>query len=124
MSDLLHFQSLADHAEYRPVAHVTLREAIQMVTAAINHAREQQQRNLLVDITGLTGFGSPSLGERYFFIEEWARAARAYVRLGMVARPEMIDPGRFGITVAANNNQTVEVFTSCEEALRWLRGLP
>ena len=124
MSAFPSFEILPDHAEYRPVAKVTLEQAVQLVTAAINHAREQQQRNLLLDLTGLTGFESPSLGRRYFFIEEWARAARAYVRVAMVTRPEMIDPQKFGITVAANNSQTFDVFASKNEALAWLRSLP
>ncbi len=123
MNSFPDFEILPDHSVYRPVAQVTLDEAIRMVTAAITHAREQQQCNLLVDITGLTGFESPSLSRRYFFIEEWARAARAYVRMGFVVRPEMIDPRKFGVTVAANNSQIVDVFASAEEAIGWLRGL-
>jgi len=123
METLPDFEILPDHAVYRPAGRVTLEEAIRMVTAAITHAREQQQRNLLIDITGLTGFESPSLARRYFFMEEWARASRAYVRLAMVARPEMIDPQKFGITVAANNSQTADVFASTDEALAWLRRL-
>ena len=118
------FEILPDRAEYRPVAKVTLSEAVEIVTAGINHAREHHQRNLLLDLTGLTGFESPSLGQRFFFIQEWARAARAYVRVAMVARAEMIDPQKFGITVAANNRQTFDVFASKDEALAWMRSLP
>ena len=124
MSDLPGFKTFPDHAEYRPVAELSRHEAFQWITAAINHARETQQQNLLLDITGLTGFESPGLGQRFFYIEEWARAARAYVRVAFVARSEMIDPHKFGITVAANNNLTADIFTSGEEALAWLRGLP
>ena len=36
----------------------------------------------------------------------------------------MIDPRKFGITVAANNNLTANVFTAATEALAWLRNLP
>jgi hypothetical protein len=42
----------------------------------------------------------------------------------MVAPPQMIDSRKFGVTVAANNNQTADVFTSATEALAWLRSLP
>jgi len=124
MSDLPGFKIFPDHAEYRPVAELSRHEAFQLITAVINHARGIQQQNLLLDITGLTGFEPPGLGQRYFYIEEWARAARAYVRVAVVARSEMIDAHKFGVIVAANNNFTTDVFTSVEKALAWLRGLP
>ena len=38
----------------------------------------------------------------------------------MVALPEMIDPGRFGITVARNRGFFADVFDSEEEAVEWL----
>ena len=75
--DLPSFQILSDHAAYRPAGRVTLEEGVRMITAAISRARERKQRNLLIDITGLTGFESPGLGRRYFLMEEWARVARA-----------------------------------------------
>jgi hypothetical protein len=124
MNALPHFQVFEDYAEYRPVGQVTLPEIVQMITAAIDHAREQEQRNLLVDITGVTGFRSPSLAERYFFVEQWARAARAYVRLAFVAPPSLIDERKFGVSVAANHNQTANIFTTSTEARAWLSGLP
>ena len=124
MVDPQHFQVFPDHAEYRPVAEVTLPQGVDLITAAINHAREHRQCNLLIDITSLTGFESPSLTTRYYFMEEWAGAARAFVRVAVVAPADMIDPRRFGITVAANNNLTANVFTSATEALAWLRSLP
>ena len=123
MSALPDFQIFPDYAEYRPRATVTLDEGVRLATAAIKHAREQEQRKLLLDLSGLTGFESPGLGKRYFVVEEWARAAQGYVSMAVVLRPEMIDPQKFGITVAANNSQVVDVFGTREEALEWLRGL-
>ena len=52
-------------------------------------------------------------------MREWARAAGGAVRLAMVARPEMIDPQKFGVTVAANIGLNADVSTSDEEALHW-----
>lgn len=124
MPDLPEFQVFPDRVECRVVANCSLQEAFQLITAVINHAREQDYQRLLLDITGLTGFAPPSLGQRFFFFEEWSRAARARVRVAFVAPAEMIDPRKFGITVAANNNFTAEAFTAAEPALAWLRGLP
>jgi len=117
------FKIVGGHAEYRPTAQVSLDEAIQAVTSAITLARERHVRNLLVDVSRLTGFNSPSLIERYHFVHEWARAAGGAVRISMVARPEMIDPHKFGVTVAANAGLTGNVFASEGEALRWLEEL-
>jgi hypothetical protein len=122
MTEFRQFEVFKDHAECRLVARASLHEAARMITAAIVHAREQDQRNLLLDITGLTGFAPPGMGQRFFFFEEWARAARARVRVAFVARPEMIDSGKFGVTVAANNNFTADAFTSTAEAMAWLIG--
>jgi hypothetical protein len=117
------FKIVGDHAEYRPSGQVSLDQAIQAVASAITLARERHVRNLLVDTSRLTGFKSPSLIERYHFVHDWARAAGGAVRLAMVARPEMIDPQKFGVTVAANAGLIGDVFASEEEALRWLSEL-
>jgi hypothetical protein len=39
----------------------------------------------------------------------------------MVARPDMIDPQKFGVTVARNAGLTGEVSESEEEARAWLQ---
>jgi hypothetical protein len=94
-----------------------------MVAAAVALARERHVRSLLVNVSRLTGFKPPSLIDRYHFMHEWARAAGGSVRIAMVARPELIDPQKFGVTVGANIGLTSDVFTSEEEALRWLEEL-
>ncbi len=115
------FTIVDDHAEYRPVGQVSLSAAEQLVTAAIALAREKGIRKLLIDVTGLTGFVSPSLASRYQMVHEWARAAGGLVRVAMVVRPEMIDPRKFGITVAGNAGLIADVFSTEETALAWLR---
>jgi hypothetical protein len=50
---------------------------------------------------------------------EWASIARG-LRLAVVARAELIDPERFGITVARNRGLSANVFTSEAEAIDWL----
>ncbi len=114
------FKIVGDHAEYRPMGRISLQQAIKMVAAAISLARERHVRNLLIDVSHLTGFKPPSVIDRYHFMHEWARAAGGTVRIAMVARPEMIDPQKFGVTVGVNLGLTSDVFASEEEALRWL----
>lgn len=123
MSASEHFETLESHTVFRSTGHVSLQEAVQRVTSAIAFAHEQSVRKLLVVTSALTGFESPGLGTRYFFIQDWARASRGVVRVALVARPEMIDPKKFGVTVARNRGFISDVFASEEEAAAWLQSL-
>ena len=123
MSEARKFDEHDGFPAFRPVGEVSLQQGIELVTAALTAARQQGIRQLLVNTTGLTGFASPSLGSRYFFVHEWARAAQGQVSVAMVARPEMIDPQKFGVAVATSAGLTTDVFTSEAEAVAWLRRL-
>jgi hypothetical protein len=92
-----------------------------MIRAAIGAARSNRARGLLADTTGLTRFTSPDTIQRYRAVETWARGA---VRLAIVAQAEMIDPQRFGGTVAQNRDLVGDIFTTEEEARVWLDGPP
>ena len=120
MNELQGFEIVGDHAEYRPIGELSLARAIQLITSGIAFARERQVKNLMVVTLGLTGFQPPNVIERYHFINEWAKASGS-VRVAVVTYPEMIDPQKFGVTVAANIGFVSDVFTSEEEALTWLR---
>jgi len=122
MSVRENFEILGDYVAFRPTGRVTLERALEMVMDAITFAHKHSIRKLLVNTSNLTGYEPPSLTERYFFIRNWARSA-SDVRLALVTRPERIDPQRFGLIVAANFGPIVEVFTSEEDALKWLEGL-
>ena len=118
-----HFEILENYAAFRPTGKVTLQRAVEMVTDAIAFAREHSIRKLLVNTSNLTGYEQPDVATRYFFVHDLARAAARRVRVALVTRPERIDPQKFGITVAANIGFIAEVFTSAEDALKWLEGL-
>ena len=120
MSELQHFEILGDHGESRLTGQVSVDQMAQLVASAIARAREQHIGKLLVDTRGLTGFESPSIIARYYFIRKWAEASGHRVQLALVARPEMIDPQRFGVTVAVNIGFIGNVFASEDEALAWL----
>jgi hypothetical protein len=66
--------------------------------------------SLLIDVTKLTGLPPPGLGERYLIVDRLAAAAGSTVRVAMVARPEVIDPKRFGLTVAAAKGMQANIF--------------
>ncbi|MGA2446770.1 MAG: hypothetical protein ABSG50_15250 [Opitutaceae bacterium] len=120
MSEPEHFEILENHAVFRPTGEVSLEQVVQLAKAAVVFAREQHVRKLLVDMTGATGYASPSVTERYYIGKEWARAAESSIRVACVARPNVIDPQKFEVLVAKNVGAVGDIFESEEEALAWL----
>lgn len=120
MSKPEHFEILKERAVFRPTGKVSIEQAVELVTAAIAFARSLHIRKLLVDASNLTGFESPSVTTRYFFVHQWAHAAAGGVRVAFVVRPEIIDHRKFGAIVAANVGFIADTFTTEEDALIWL----
>jgi hypothetical protein len=110
-----------ENAVLRATGEVSLAQAVQIVKVGIHAARQQGAVYLLADVIGLTGFDPPSLTARYFFIQEWAEVARGIERFVVVAQAKMIDPNKFGVTVAANAGLTAEIFASEVDAEAWLQ---
>jgi len=116
-----HFEVSNEFAILRLTGSATLQESVSLVSGAILRAREEGYPKLLVNAAELTGFKSPSVTERYWFVREWAEAARGMVRVAFVVREEMIDWQKFGITVGRNAGLMGEVFATEAEAVAWLR---
>ena len=114
------FEPLVGHAVVRFQGRVKLEEAVQLVNRTILRAGNEQIPRLLINATGLDGFGSPTLADRYFIVREWAKLAAGRVRIAMVVKEHMIDPGRFGVLVARNAGLEANVFGTEPEALEWL----
>ena len=74
----------------------------------------------MVVTTGLEGFDPPGISMRHFQGHQWATTAGGIVRVAFVAKPEMVDPQKFGVTVATNFGADADVFTCKAEALAWL----
>jgi hypothetical protein len=105
---------------FRPVGSVSFDKAVALVRAAIAVACANQAEDLLVDTTALTGFPSPETFDRFLAAVTWAEEALGRLRLAMIARAEMIDPQKFGVTVAANRGLVSNIFTTEAEARAWL----
>ena len=115
-----HFEVIAGRGFFRPTGKVSLDEAVELVNGAIAHARASGITKLFVNASRLTGFESPSLNERYLLVEKWAHTANGAVRLALVVRPHMIDPQKFGVTVAFNRRLIGDVFVAEASAIAWL----
>jgi hypothetical protein len=115
-----HLSLKESYAVYRPTAEVTLAEAVEMVDRAIGYCRENEIAGMLLDITGLSGFGSPSVFDRFSFVRQWAETGAGHVAVSMIAPAAMIDSDKIGITIAMNRGLESDVFTSESEAVEWL----
>ena len=107
------------YAIYRPVGDLTLQAAAAAVTQAIELCHRHQVKRLLVDGTALTGVQSLSMIDRYEIVTQWATVAKG-IKIAFATHPEMLEPTKFGITVAANRGFQINGFTSEAEALAWL----
>jgi len=94
--------------------------AVERVAQVIREMVAKGQPHLLLDVRD-AAFGSPSVVDRLRMVRQWAEAADGRLRIVVVARPEFIDPERFGVVVAANFGLTVQVFEREEDAFAWLR---
>lgn len=115
-----HFQFAAGYACYRPVGQVSLDQTAELISAAILFARHRQVSRLLIDATQLTGVSAPTTAERFSIAQQFARDALGAVKVAVVVKPELIDPGKFGVMVARNRGLAADTFTSEAEALDWL----
>jgi hypothetical protein len=115
-----HFEIGSDYASYRPIGSSTTEGLINLVTAAIRYAGAQGVKRLLIDVTQLTGLPALSTADRYAMGERFAAAAAPGLKAVLVARPDMVDPHKFGVTVARNRGLHGNVVSSETEALAWL----
>jgi hypothetical protein len=114
------FEQVGTRGFYRPIAHVTFEQAVDLVAEAMVTARELNLSDLLVNTTGLTGFTPPSVFARYSMAGKWTQSAGAMLRVAMVARRELIDPQKIGVLMMQNRGGTGDVFATEAEALSWL----
>ncbi len=114
------FQLCEGYACFAPVGSVSLKNAVELITAAIAFARDNQIKRLLIDATQLIGFPSPSLAERYYIARTWAEESRNAVEVAVALQGHLIDPERFGVQVAINLGMRVDVFEDRLEARSWL----
>jgi len=108
------------YAVCRPVGEMTLDHAVTIVDDALHYCFKNKIRGLLVNVSKTSGFPSPSLTDRFWYVTKWAETARGCVILSMVAPPFMVLPDKMGVTFASNRGLQSDVFFDEEEAAKWL----
>jgi hypothetical protein len=103
------------------------RTFIEMLDAVAQHKTEK----ILFDGRQLTG--DPNIIQRFLYGEFAARTVERYISEGSVPpasqfayvlQEPVLDPRRFGESVAANRGMWVKAFDNLEDALGWLRSAP
>jgi hypothetical protein len=85
-------------------------------------------RSTRVLVDGQTITGNPRTIERFYYGEFTADAVAQHqtrsgsgpIRFGYVLKEPVLDPKKFGETVAVNRGMLIKVFDNVEEALEWL----
>ncbi len=116
----LRFEVTDTHCSCRLTGRGSLEKAAAQVVQAITEARGHGLRKLLIDVTGWTGHDSPSTVQRYDVASIFSQAAGPTLKLALLVRPELMDPGKFEVTVATNRGMNGNVFDSEKDAVGWL----
>jgi hypothetical protein len=115
-----HLELHDGYARYAPQGKVSLVQASDDMSAVIAYCREQRIGRLLADARGLDGIAAPTLVDRFWMAEDWAQQAGGQVIVALVARPDCIDPRKFGVMVANDLGLVSDVFAEEAEARAWL----
>jgi hypothetical protein len=120
MNTLLQLELEKGYVSFRPVEEVSFVEFANLLCEAIKLACEQGAEKLLIDVSGLTGFESPTTVQRFFLAERLAAEATQPVKFVLVCRPDLIREDRYGVLIARNRGLLCNIFPSESEALEWL----
>jgi len=105
----------------------SLREAKENFIQVLEILTRHKVQKVLLD--GREVEGNPEVMERFFYGEFAAESLMQFLSKGVAAETcfayvlhePVLDPGRFGETVAVNRGMTLKVFDALEDALAWLQ---
>jgi len=126
MTLIVSFESRQHYLRATVSGAYSLRQAQDALDEAVRAAVAAGHTRILIDASGVSG--APTQDERYILglfvaAEQRILAARnppIDVQLAVYGRQPLIDPNRFGETVAINRGGKVKVSEQLEEALAWL----
>lgn len=123
MSITIELQIENDYVNLHCTGHCSLAALKEVFTHAVDAALEHKKSKVLVEGNEVTGHLSTL--ERYkiaeFLAQEINQRARGKIRkLAVCAQEPLLDPQRFGETVAMNRGVNAKATTDLNEATRWL----
>jgi len=96
-------------------------EVLEILSDTIDYAADNGREAALLDATAMTG--NPDTMQRYELGRKGAEmqlGKPTLVAMAIVGRQPLIDPERFGETVALNRCAVVKVFEDHDAAVHWL----
>jgi hypothetical protein len=126
MTLTVHFESLEHYLRATVSGAYSLRQAQDVFDECVKGAVAAGHSRILIDASGVTG--APTQDERYILglfcaAEQRILASQTppiEVQVAVYGRQPLIDPNRFGETVAVNRGAKLKVSEQIEEALAWL----
>jgi hypothetical protein len=130
MSMQLDIRQDGDLLEVRATGEFSLEEAQQTFLDVMDVVALHKTKRVLFDGRAITG--NPRIMERFYYGEFAAatvaqsrtRGRSGATRFAYVLKEPVLDPERFGVTVAVNRGMLVEAFDNPEEARAWLEQHP
>ena len=126
MSMQLEMRPDSDLLRVRATGEFSLAEAERTFLEMLEAIALHQAKRVLVDGRAVTG--NPQTMERFYYSEFAAQTLGRYEERGVslatpfayVLTEPVLDPDRFGETVAVNRGMTVKAFDNLDAALQWL----
>ena len=110
-----------EYAVFAPEGAMDLQTGIEFVTRTIEYCRSENIRGLIVDVRGVLGLKTPTIAEKFWYTQDWAKAAGPDVAVALVANRDLIDPTKIGVTMAENAGLRSHVFDNMEDAVVWIK---
>jgi len=114
------FETLGTRGFYRPSGSASDGQLADFITEFLRYARNEGLRDVLINISAMTGFRSPGPAYRRWVAARWAEAAAGMLAVAVVARPEHICPEKTGLLVAAEKGLDAHICDAEPEAIAWL----
>lgn len=111
---------VGDRVELRTVGPLSIEQAQSMISRAVEETGRLGLRKLLVLAAEIELPALPTTLDRYNAVVEWARVGGGTVRIAVVTRAEIMDPGRFDVQLASALGSQLFVCTSEADAVAWL----
>ena len=107
-------------AFYRPQGVIAPHLLVDLIAFMLLEVLSKGRTEVLVDITGVTGFDPPGPEFRRWAVQRWAECASGRIHVAVVARPEIICPEKTGLVVAAEEGLRAHISSDEREAMNWL----
>lgn len=119
IEELVSFEN--GYAVFAHEGSLELQDGIAFVTETIKYCRAKDVRGLIVDVRAVVGLKNPSVAEKFWYTQDWAKASAGRVAVALVANRDLIDPTKIGVTMAENAGLQSHVFDNREDAVEWLK---